>query len=504
VTRPLFEQYKDALRRGHLAARALQVDEALAAYADAARLAPDRAAPHASSATLLHRAGREAEALAAFERGLAIAPDDEATLRARAAVYRDMGRLASAAADLERLALALDGDGRRTDAVAAAREAVALTATAGRRDLLARLEAPEDDAAPRHRPSPVERAAAIARQAPAAQPPVAKRTATPSEAKSDAATSAPGPRSEPAPGSQPGAPAGDDSFAARLAAVPETLDEGPAATEAVSAGPVDADPAPTAVPSSSSTLLDLYDAPIEAAEHAGVAAGQQPVGEPDATVGEPDATVAGESPATMLEDASSAAETAPIEAKPKAPIGFTGVVEGMSVDDGWSAPAKRSSFDLAGGLASDSLVQLEEDDAAAAIPWPAIDLPSAPPPPIVGPPPDPMMLMAEAHALIDAGNPKDARNLMLTAVMVHRAAGRPDAAIDVCLQLLALAPGDAHVHLAIAGLQLDRGWRTLATDKIGLLLRLTALTGDTQAEADAHALAAERLRDEIPASFARV
>ncbi|HEX8026422.1 MAG TPA: hypothetical protein VF484_09460, partial [Candidatus Limnocylindrales bacterium] len=159
MTRPLFEQYKDALRRGHLAARAMQVDQALAAYADAARLAPDRAAPHASSATLLHRAGREADALAAFERGLAIAPDDEATLRARTAVFRDMGRLASAAADLERLAVALDADGRRSDAVVAAREAVALTATPGRRALLSRLEAPEDETVPRHRPSPVERAA---------------------------------------------------------------------------------------------------------------------------------------------------------------------------------------------------------------------------------------------------------------------------------------------------------------------------------------------------------
>jgi hypothetical protein len=188
---------------------------------------------------------------------------------------------------------------------------------------------------------------------------------------------------------------------------------------------------------------------------------------------------------------------------PRAPIGFTTDVAAPPSEGEWSAPARRSSFDLTPGLQSDALVRLEEDDDSAAIPWPAIDLPSAPPPPIVGPPPDPETLMAEALALIDAGNPKDARNLLLTAVMVHRAAGRPDAALDVCLQLLALAPGDAHVHLAIAGLQLDRGWRTLATDKIGLLLRLTALTGDTQAEADAHALAAERLRDEVPTSFAR-
>ena len=57
-------------------------------------------------------------------------------------------------------------------------------------------------------------------------------------------------------------------------------------------------------------------------------------------------------------------------------------------------------------------------------------------------------------------------------------------------------PGDPHVHLAIANLQLDHGWTALAKEKIELLLRLTSLTGDTQAEADVHGLAAERLRDE--------
>ena len=64
-------------------------------------------------------------------------------------------------------------------------------------------------------------------------------------------------------------------------------------------------------------------------------------------------------------------------------------------------------------------------------------------------------------------------------------------------------PGDPQVHLAIANLQLDRGWTALATEKIELLLRLTALTGDTQAEADVHGLASERLRDEPPLSAER-
>lgn len=135
--------------------------------------------------------------------------------------------------------------------------------------------------------------------------------------------------------------------------------------------------------------------------------------------------------------------------------------------------------------------------------WPALDMPSAPPPPIVGPPPDTEELMAEAAALYDAGDAAGAGEKMLTAVAVHRAAGRLDAALDVCFQLVAIAPGDPHAHLAIANLQLDRGWTPLAREKIDLLVRLTSLTGDTQAEADVHGLAAERLRDEPVAAASR-
>ena len=353
MTRPLFEQYKEALRKGHLAARAGRVDEALEAYREAATLAPDRAAPHTSAAAVFHRSDRHDEAWAAFERALAIAPDDEATLRARAAAFERVGRTASAAADLEQLAEALETSGRRAEALEAAQRAVALTATAARRRLVERLEAPEAEG-----PTP---------------PPVRPLPPRP------APSLPPEPAPRPASGSQP-------------------------------AGPL------------------LADAPADAASF---------VPEPE------------EPPAPPF--------TPPEPEPPAEPI----------------------------------------------IPWPAIDLPSAPPPMIVGPPPNVEFLMAEANALVDAGDLLAARNLMLTAVAVHRAAGRSDAALDVCLQLLALAPGDAHVHLAIAGLQLDRGWRSLATEKIELLLRLTALTGDTQAEADVHALAAERVRDEPPAGFAR-
>jgi len=454
VTRPLFEQYKDALRRGHVAARAGKLDDALIAYAEAARLAPDRAAPHTSSATVLHRAGRRNEAIAAFEQALAIAADDEATLRARAAMFEDLGRLASAAADLERLAEALDADGRRADALAAARRAVELTATSGRRALVERLEQPEDESTPRPRPSPAARAAASAPPKPAPKPAAAPLV--------------------------PAAPV----------AAPEPVK-----------------PAPEY--ESSTLLMDLYDEPVapESAEAPPVAVSPASV-EPAADVVDPAADVG---------DPAAAVESIPAsEPEPAAPdeVAAEPVPAAATAASEWAEPqpVPTSLVSFAPGVieqafpghGSEILIQLEPDlPAGVSIPWPAIDLPSAPPPPIVGPPPDPDMLMAEALAMIDGGDPKGARNLMLTAVAVHRAAGRPDAALDVCLQLLALAPGDAHVHLAIAGLQLDRGWRTLATEKIQLLLRLTALTGDTQAEADAHALAAERLRDEPPSSFAR-
>jgi tetratricopeptide (TPR) repeat protein len=130
--------------------------------------------------------------------------------------------------------------------------------------------------------------------------------------------------------------------------------------------------------------------------------------------------------------------------------------------------------------------------------WPAIDLPSMPDELVEGPRPDPETLLAVAADLLDAGDVQSARDLMLTAVMVHREEGRVHAALEICLRLLAAAPGDPKVHLAIANLQLDRGWTAVATEKIELLKRLTALTGDTQAEADVHFLASERLREGLP------
>jgi len=324
VSEPLFEQYKAALRRGHLAAIAGRLDEALDAYGEAARLAPDRALPFASRGTVLHRLDRWPEAAEAFDLALRTSPDDEATLRARAAAREERGMLSGAAEDFERLAFVLDVASRGPDAIEAAEKAVALESTPARTSLVARL--------------------------------------------ADAAT-----RAAEAGARRDGTPNIEDELTA-----PRVVP--PTAAEAARAGQT-ADPAQT---------------------------------------------------------------------------------------------------------------------------WPLVDQPSPHPAPLEGPPPDHDALLTEAAELLEAGNVEGASEKMLTAVLVHRAAGRLDAALDICLELLSIVPGDPHVHLAIANLQLDRGWTALAKEKIELLLRLTALTGDTQAEADVHGLASERLRDEpAPATAGR-
>ena len=324
MSEPLFEQYKAALRRGHLAAIAGRLEEALDAYGEAARLVPERALPFASRATVLHRLDRWPEAAEAFDQALRLAPDDEATLRARAVAREERGMHSGAAEDYERLAFVLDVASRGPDAIEAAQQAVALESTPARTALVARLA----DAATRAaRPGP-RRDATPAIEGDLAQP----RVVAPTEAETARAEQT-------------------------------------------------ADPAQT---------------------------------------------------------------------------------------------------------------------------WPLVDQPSPHPAPMEGPPPDPDALLNEAAELLEAGNVEAASERMLTAVLVHRAAGRLDAALDICLQLLSVVPGDPHVHLAIANLQLDHGWTALAKEKIELLLRLTALTGDTQAEADTHGLAAERLRDEAsPATAGR-
>lgn len=147
------ERYKDALRRGHAASLRGAFEEAIAAYREAAGIAPDRAMPQASLAGILARTGRISEALAAYDLALARQADDEASLRGRAEMLAITGRPADAAETLDRLADVLDREGRLSEACEVGRRALELAESRSRRQgleaMVTRLretEAPEADA----------------------------------------------------------------------------------------------------------------------------------------------------------------------------------------------------------------------------------------------------------------------------------------------------------------------------------------------------------------------
>ena len=108
MSQALFELYKEALRRGHVAAVQGRLEAALAAYEAASTIAPDRALPHASLGDVLRRLGRPADAEHAYDAALQRAPMDEAALRGRAAARLELERPVDAARDLEALADVLE------------------------------------------------------------------------------------------------------------------------------------------------------------------------------------------------------------------------------------------------------------------------------------------------------------------------------------------------------------------------------------------------------------
>ena len=79
---------------------------------------------------------------------------------------------------------------------------------------------------------------------------------------------------------------------------------------------------------------------------------------------------------------------------------------------------------------------------------------------------------------LETGDLDEARRRALAAAAGHRAVGQFNAAMDACYQALAIEPSDPDVHLLLAELYLDRGWRGPAADKLVLLGRLSRLTGD--------------------------
>ena len=303
----LYEQYKDALRRGHVAALRGRLDAAAAAYREAARIAPDRALPYVGLGGVLARLGRTDESLAAYAAALDRAPTDEGALQGRADVLAAVGRRSEAADQLDRLAAILDREGRLADACDVARRALELAESRGRR-----------------------------RQV--------------------------------------------ESLVARLRD-----------------------------------------------RRAGRCRG-----------------VRGARPGTRRPRVRARA---------------------------WMTPCRRRPVRTA-----------RARDARAVATEPAI--------PVA---PDPALLTLAVEEALEAGDLDEARRRALIAASGHRAVGQFHAAMDACYQALAIMPSDPDIHLLLAELYLDRGWRGPAADKLVLLGRLSQLTGDGATRGRLCYLAAARI-----------
>jgi len=319
----LYERYKEALRRGHVAASRGRSEAALTAYGEAAKLAPDRPLPLVGIGNVLAGLGKNPEALAAFDAALERAPSDEAALRGRADVQIATGDRIGAAATLDRLAAALDASGRSSDALDAARRALELAESRSRRAGVKAM--------------------------------VARLT-------------------------QAGAP-GDPRLSETLSRAVGILED-----RVLGRGHKAASEPTTDVTAEPTDLVDL--AP-----------------EPEAVI-----------------------EEVPAEPEP--------------------------------------------------------------------PPFDPVAATAAVEDAAASGDATATRDLALAASSGHRAAGQLHAAIDVCYLALATSPADAGLHLTLAEIYLDLGWRTTAVDKLVLLGRLAELGDDAETRTRLCSVVAARLPDE--------
>jgi tetratricopeptide (TPR) repeat protein len=105
-------------------------------------------------------------------------------------------------------------------------------------------------------------------------------------------------------------------------------------------------------------------------------------------------------------------------------------------------------------------------------------------------------LGAAAEAALFAGDLAVAHEGLLAAARAHRRAGRLVAAVDACYLAISIAPADPDIHLLLAELYLDRGWRSQAADKLLLLGRLADLDADVGVRERLCQLVAARLPDE--------
>ena len=135
----LYERYKDALRRGHVASLRGRLEEALTAYAEAAAIAPERATPHTSAGTALMRRKRPGDAVRHFTAAVRLAPRDEGALTGRAQALAAIDRRPQAADAYDALADVQAANGKLADAVDSARKGLELAEGRERRRTLVKL-----------------------------------------------------------------------------------------------------------------------------------------------------------------------------------------------------------------------------------------------------------------------------------------------------------------------------------------------------------------------------
>ena len=110
--------------------------------------------------------------------------------------------------------------------------------------------------------------------------------------------------------------------------------------------------------------------------------------------------------------------------------------------------------------------------------------PEAEPSPEPEPEPDPESELSAAQLAAETGAPDEAVRRYVAAADGYAALGAIDAALDACQQALAVAPGAAQIHLAMARLYFARGWHERGMEKVALLDRLLSLDGtDEEREA---------------------
>jgi tetratricopeptide (TPR) repeat protein len=127
----LFEEYKEALKKGHVAVLRGALEEAIVHYQAAAAIAADRPLPHSSLGGVLLRLGRTEEAISAYDEAVSRGPGDETALSGRSDALLAAGRRAEAAEVLDTLARVQLEKGREPEALATRGLARAVRAAGG-------------------------------------------------------------------------------------------------------------------------------------------------------------------------------------------------------------------------------------------------------------------------------------------------------------------------------------------------------------------------------------